>query len=74
MMFLQLTQASTGSPVYINTNQIIAIYHVDKGYADQNPGCGESVIEFVGGDSVQVAEVPNIILSCIPNSPDITPA
>lgn len=74
MMFVQLTQASTGSPVYVNTNQIIAIYHVDKEYAVQNPGCGESVIEFVGGDSVQVTEAPNIILSYIPDPPGITPA
>lgn len=73
-MFLQLTQASTGNPIYINTNQVTAIYHVDREYASQNPGCGESVIEFVGGDSVQVTEAPNIILSCIPNPPGITPA
>ena len=71
-MFIQLTQASTGNPVYVNSDNITAIYCVDAAYKERNAGSGESVIEFVGGDSVQVAESPNVILSCIP--PRITPA
>ena len=74
MNFLQLTQASTKTPVYVNLAQVTAIYHVDKQYADTHPDCGESVLEFIGGDSVQVLEAPNVILICIPKLPDITPA
>lgn len=71
-MFIQLTQASTGSPVYVNSDAITAIYHIDSAYKEGCKNSGESVIEFIGGDSVQVMETPNIILSCIP--PRITTA
>lgn len=71
-MFIQLTQASTGNPVHVNSDNITAIYPTDIEYKKQNEGCGESVVEFVGGDSVQVMEAPNVILNCSP--PRITPA
>lgn len=40
-MFIQLTQASTGSPVHVNSDNITAIYHVDAKYKNQNKGCGK---------------------------------
>ena len=71
-MFIHLTQASTGSSVYVNSDNITAIYSVNIEYKNQHEVCGGSVIEFIGGDSVQVMEAPSVILNCIP--PAITPA